>query len=99
MTQNIALRASRATVVPLLFILCLAGIPRGAVAEDAAGFIQNLGSQAIQVLGHSVPPAQRVAYFRRMFEADFDLPDAARFVLGPNARALTPQQNQEFLTL
>ena len=35
----------------------------------------------------------------RLFETDFDLSGAARFVLGPNARSLTPEQNQEFLTL
>src|SRR5207244_4584166 len=65
----------------------------------AASFIQNLGKQAIQVLGPSVPAPQRTAQFRRLFETDFDLSGAARFVLGPNARSLTPEQNQEFLTL
>jgi phospholipid transport system substrate-binding protein len=99
MPRNIALRAPQAIVVALLFVLCLAAGSRGAAAQDAASFIQNLGNQAIQVLSPSVPPAQRTAHFRRLFEADFDLPGAARFVLGPNARALTPEQNQEFLTL
>jgi phospholipid transport system substrate-binding protein len=99
MMRNIALRAPRALAVALLFILCQAAVPRGAAAQDAATFIQNLGNQAIHVLGPSVPPAQRIAHFRRLFDSDFDLAGAARFVLGPNARALTPEQNQEFLTL
>ncbi len=99
MMRNIALRAPRALGVALLFAACLAAGPRGAAAQDAATFIQNLGNEAIHVLGPSVSPAQRTAHFRRLFESDFDLPGAARFVLGANARALTPEQNQEFLTL
>src|SRR5579864_7684264 len=50
----------------------------------------------------SVPEFRRpsvLPIFRRLFDSDLDLPDAARFVLGPNARVLTPEQNQEFLTL
>src|SRR5258708_20662303 len=99
MMRNIALRAPRALAVALMFILCQAAVPRGAAAQDAAEFIQNLGNQAIHVVGSSVPPAQRTAHFRRLFDSDFDLPGAARFVLGANARALTPEQNQEFQTL
>src|SRR5438270_7866199 len=99
MTRNIAFRVPRAIVVALLFVLCQAGVPRSASAQDAATFIQNLGNQAIQVLGPSVPPAQRIAQFRHLFESEFDLPGAARFVLGPTARNLTPEQNQEFLGL
>jgi phospholipid transport system substrate-binding protein len=99
MMQNITVRAGQAFAAALLFVLCQAAVPRGAAAQDAAGFIQNLGNDAIQVLGPSVPQAQRTAHFRHLFEADFDLPDAARFVLGPNARLLTPEQNQEFLTV
>ena len=99
MTRNIAFRSSRAIAVALLFVLCQATVPRGAAAQDATGFIQNLGNQAIQVLGPSVPQGQRTAHFRRLFDSDFDLPGAARFVLGPNARSLTPEQNQEFLPL
>ena len=99
MIRNITFRAARALAAALFIVLCQAAVPRGAAAQDAAAFIQNLGDEAIQVLGPSVPPAQRTAHFRRLFEADFDLPGAARFVLGPNARSLTPEQNQEFLTV
>jgi phospholipid transport system substrate-binding protein len=99
MMRNIAVRAPRALAVALLLILCQAAGPRGAAAQDAAAFIQKLGNEAIQVLGPSVSPAQRTAHFRHLFDSDFDLQGAARFVLGPNARALTPEQNQEFVTL
>jgi len=99
MLPYIAFRSSRAIGATLLFVACVAAVPRGAAAEDATAFIQNLGNEAIQVLGPGVPPAQRTAHFRRLFDSGFDLAGAARFVLGPNARALTPEQNQEFLTL
>src|SRR3989442_15377333 len=99
MMPRIAFRSLPAIAVALAFAVCAVVAPRGAAAQDATGFIQNLGNQAIQVLGPSVPPAQRTAQFRRLFETDFDLAGAGRFVLGPNARSLTPEQNQEFLTL
>src|SRR5438128_7563884 len=99
MMPRIAFRSLPAIAVALLFAVCAVVAPRGAAAQDATGFIQNLGNQAIQVLGPSVPPAQRTAQFRHMFEADFDLPGAARFVLGPSGRDMTPEQNQEFLRL
>jgi len=92
-------RFPRAIVVALFSFACLAMLPRGAAAEDASGFIANLGNQAIQVLGPSVPPAQRTAHFRQMFSSDFDLQGAGRFVLGPTGRDLTPEQQQEFQTL
>lgn len=94
-----SLRYPRAIAIALLSLACLAALPRGAAAQDARAFIANLGTQAIQVLGPSVPPAQRTARFRQLFENDFDLPDAARFVLGPYGHSLTPPQQQEFLAL
>src|SRR5260370_36199458 len=92
-------RLPRAIVVALFSFACLAMLPRGAAAQDASGFIANLGNQAIQVLGPSAPPAQRTAHFRQLFSSDFDLQGAGRFVLGPTGRNLTPEQQQEFQTL
>ena len=43
MTRNTAFRVSRVIAAALLFILCQAAVPRGATAQDAASFIQNLG--------------------------------------------------------
>src|SRR5690349_2296446 len=99
MMRNVVFRSPRALGVALLLAASLAAAPRGEAAQDATAFIENLGNQAIQVLGPSVGPTQRAAYFRRLFDSDFDLPGAARFVLGPSGRSLTPEQNQEFLTL
>src|SRR5258708_5183062 len=94
MMRNIVFQAPRALGVALLFAACLAAGPRGAAAQDAATFIQNLGNEAIHVLGPSVPAAQRTAHFRRLFDSDFDLPGGARFVLGPNPRAPAPGQER-----
>ena len=39
----------------LLLFAGVAALPRGAAAQDAASFIQNLGTQGIQALGASAP--------------------------------------------
>jgi phospholipid transport system substrate-binding protein len=85
--------------VALLLFAGLAAAPRGAAAQDAAAFVQNLGTQGIQALGPSVPAAQRTARFRQLFDADFDAAGISRFVLGPNGRNMTPEQQQEFAAL
>jgi phospholipid transport system substrate-binding protein len=89
----------RMLALALLSLACLAMQPHGAAAQDARSFIAKLGNQAIEVLGPSVSPVRRTAAFRRLFESDFDLQGAARFVLGPYGRSLTPPQQQEFQAL
>jgi phospholipid transport system substrate-binding protein len=74
----------------------LAAPPRAAAQADAVAFINNLGVQAIQVLGPSVSPAARVQRFRELFSAYFDLPEISRFVLGRYWRIATPEQQQQF---
>src|SRR5256885_8083050 len=55
--RKMAFRSSPAVGFALLLFGCLAAVPRLAAAQDAAtGFIQNLGSQALHVLGSGVPP-------------------------------------------
>lgn len=83
----------------LLGVAFSAAAPRDAAAQDqgAAGFIQNLGTQGLQVL--TAPEPQRVARFRQLFEADFDIPEISRFVLGQYSRSLAPEQQQEFMRL
>jgi phospholipid transport system substrate-binding protein len=77
----------------------LASSPRAAAQSDPVAFINQLGIQAIQVLGPNVSPAARVQRFRQLFAADFDLPEIGRFVLGRYWRIATPEQQQEFLRL
>ena len=68
-------------------------------AQDAQAFVAALGNQAIQVLGPSVSPAQRVARFRQLFQDDFDVPGIGQFVLGRYWRTASPAEQQEFLRL
>ena len=77
----------------------VAAPPRAAAQSDPVGFINQLGVQAIQVLGPSVSPAARVQRFRELFSADFDLPRIGQFVLGRYWRVATPEQQQQFLGL
>src|SRR5438067_12241616 len=93
------LRYPWAIAFALLLFTGVAIAPRVAQAQDAGAFIQNLGTQGIQVLGPSVPMAQRAARFRQLFESDFDVAGITRFVLGPSGRNMTPEQQQEFATL
>lgn len=103
MIRAIADHAPRALGAALLFAASLAAAPDNDAAaqarQDPGAFVANLGQQAIQVLGPSVPPAQRAARFRQLFKDDFDLPQIARFVLGPQGRRLAPQEQQEFLAV
>jgi phospholipid transport system substrate-binding protein len=82
------------------FIL-LAGLLTAAPAgaQDAQAFVAALGNQAIQVLGPSVSPAQRVARFRQLFQDDFDVPGIGQFVLGRYWRTASPEEQKEFLRL
>ena len=83
----------------ILILGLLTAAPGDASAQDARSFIANLGNQAIQVLGPSVSPSQRVARFRELFREDFDVPGIGQFVLGRYWRTATPEQQQEFLRL
>lgn len=94
-----ALRSPLAIGAIFLSLLFCAAMPRGALAQEqgAAGFIQQLGTQGLQAL--TGPEPQRVARFRQLFAADFDIPEISRFVLGQYAHGLAPQQQQEFTGL
>jgi phospholipid transport system substrate-binding protein len=82
--------------------LCAIGIllpSRPAAAADPAAVVTSLGNEALKVLGKNVDPNLRVARFRQLFSADFDVPGIGRFVLGRYWRVATPAQQQEFLKL
>ena len=93
------IRRSPAIGALILLLGLLTAAPGDAVAQDARTFVATLGNQAIQVLGPSVAPAQRVARFRELFREDFDIPGIGQFVLGRYWRTATPEQQQEFLRL
>src|SRR5258708_26480948 len=80
----------------LVFSLMLA-LPRGAAAQDPNAFITNLGTQAIQVMGPSMPAPQRLARFRELLRDYFDVNGIGQFVLGRYWPTAAPQEDQEFL--
>lgn len=85
-------------VIAIAFGL-FAAAPRGEAAMDPGAFINNLGQEGIQALGPNVPPQQRIARFHQLFSADFDVDDIARFAIGRYWRALSPEQQAEFIQL
>jgi phospholipid transport system substrate-binding protein len=97
--QEFSIRSARAIGIVVLALAFVPAAPRGAAAQDAAAFISHLGEQGLQVLGPSVPPAQRAARFRQLLDNDFDLPEIGRFVLGAAGRTMQPAAQQEFLPL
>jgi phospholipid transport system substrate-binding protein len=92
MTRRLVCIAVCLLVVGIL----LPGRPAAAAADPAA-VVTSLGNEALKVLGKDVDPNLRVARFRQLFSADFDVPGIARFVLGRYWRIATPAQQQEFI--
>lgn len=82
----------------LFNLAVVAAAPAGAAADPAA-LINNLGSQALEVLGKGTPQSQRVSRFRELLRQDFDVPGIARFVLGRYWNIATEEQRAEFVRL
>jgi len=82
-----------------LVVCALVSIPRGQAAPDPGAFVGELGNQGIQALSSGVPPQQRIARFRDLFQSDFDVTGIGRFAIGRYWQAYTPAQQQEFLGL
>lgn len=93
------LRPSLFSAVVALVIGLAAASPPAAAAADPVALINDLGNRALEVLGKNVAGNQRQARFRALFDADFDVPTIARFVLGRYWRIATPAQQQEFVGL
>ena len=93
MTRRSVLTAAFALIVGALAPTILAA------AADPAAVITNLGNRALEVLGKSATPAQRVARFHELFREDFDVPGIARFVLGRYWKTATTEQQGEFTKL
>ena len=87
------------TVMPLLIASAWLTAASGAGAADADLFMSQLWGQTVEVLSNKVPRAERLARFRQLFQADFDGPGIARFVLGRYWRSASEQEQQEFLEL
>ena len=76
----------------------LAAAPN-AIAADANVFMSELWTRAVEVLDKKAPLAERLTRFRQLFQADFDGPGIARFVLGRYWRTASEQEQQEYMKL
>jgi phospholipid transport system substrate-binding protein len=83
--------------LPLAVVAALV-ISTGAMADnDPRAFVDELGHQAIQVMGPSVPFEQRASRFAELFRADFAVQQIGQFVMGQYGRTASPEQRQQFL--
>src|SRR5215469_10708204 len=90
----------RLLLTALSVLLTLTSMPPGpSAAADASEFMNELWSRTAEVLAKKIPPAERLARFRQLFQADFDGAEIARFVLGRYWRSASEQEKQEFLKL
>ena len=76
----------------------LAAAP-SAFAADANVFMSELWTRAVEVLDKKAPLTERLTRFRQLFQADFDGPGIARFVLGRYWRTASEQEQQEYMKL
>lgn len=73
-------------------------IATGAMASaDPRAFVDELGRQAIQVMGPNVPMEQRATRFAELFRTDFAVQQIGQFVMGQYGRTASPEQRQQFL--
>ena len=86
------------TLAFLLVVASPAGAP-GAAAADPSLFMSEMWKRAVEILGKKAPETERLARFRELFQADFDGPGIARFVLGRYWRTASEEEQQEFLGL
>jgi phospholipid transport system substrate-binding protein len=90
---------TRRSVLTAALIVIAVALASALAAADPAAVINNLGNRALEILGKTATPAQRVARFQELFREDFDVPGIARFVLGRYWKTATPEQQEEFLKL
>jgi phospholipid transport system substrate-binding protein len=90
---------TRRSLLVAAFLLGAGAMAPATAALDPGAFINNLGNEALAALSPAASPQQRVLAFRALFRRDFDVPQIARFVLGPYWRIATPGQQREFVRL
>jgi phospholipid transport system substrate-binding protein len=86
-------------VAVLLAVATIAASTQLRAADDAAGFISDLGQRTVQLLAAKAPENEREAKFRAIFEEGFDIPMISRFVLGGYWRTVSEAQRQDFTAL
>jgi phospholipid transport system substrate-binding protein len=92
----------RRSLLAALFVLTATAsnaAPPPVNPADAVAFMNRLWDRAVEVLNRKTDPAVREARFRELFRRDFDAPGIARFVLGRYWRAVSEEEQKEFVKL
>jgi phospholipid transport system substrate-binding protein len=72
----------------------------GVDLEQARALVSAVAERGLQdVLTAPLPQAQKIERFRALFDTYFDLPSAARFVLGRNWRSASAEEQERFVAL
>lgn len=88
-----------ACALGVLFLLLAGTAPPARAADDASGFVADLGRQAIAIMKDpGLSPADRQQQFRALMATDFDLPKIAQFVLGSYWQKANDTEKQQFVT-
>lgn len=78
-------------------------LSHAAEADDlgkAKELVETIATRGIEeVVATDLPQSEKINRFRAIFSSYFDLPAAARFVLGRYWRSATPEQQEEFVSL
>jgi phospholipid transport system substrate-binding protein len=93
------MRARRflSTIALAALVLLLAHVRPAAAANDAAAFMNNLGTRVLQIINaKATPEATRKEQFHQLADSAFDVPKIARFVLGRYWLSANDQQKSQF---
>src|SRR5207245_6390452 len=94
-------RSLLAALLILVVTAAMVGLSPGAAADalanaaDPVVFMNEMWNRTLQILSKQISPAVRQARFRELFQADFDGPGIARFVLGRYWRKASEEEQQE----
>lgn len=78
----------------------MSALPARADDQEARAFVESLANQAMDVMVEKgMSDQQRSDRFRQLFTGSVDMAEIAKFVLGRNWRAASPEQQQDFLKL
>ena len=87
------------TTLTFLLVVASPAAAPDAAAADPSVFMSEMWKRAVEILGKKAPQTERLVRFRELFQADFDGPGIARFVLGRYWRSASQEEQQEFLSL
>lgn len=92
------IRRSLPVAVVAAFVMAASAATTGVRADtDPRAFVDELGRQAIQVMGPQVPLEQRIARFAQLFRSDFAVQQIGQFVMGQYSRTASPEERRQFL--